>query len=160
MTVIAAIITEDGGAVVAADSQTSKESGEKFPSPKLMRTRRGIAAAAGDAEAVAAFLDWQSRGGSMKERPRMHREWTWEGMLVTREKIIDFGGRPIAADDVKRPFHAIGIGADAAMAVMAYQIGQLLDLDPRAAVAAVCEVHTDCGLPVDFLTLRPRKGRP
>lgn len=156
MTVIAAVLTKAGGAVVAADSLVAKGSGETFPAPKLLRIPRvGIAAAAGDTEPVQVFLDWMAHGGDVKARPYMRRGWVWEGMLVTRTKILDYGGQQPFPDEVKRPFHAIGVGADAALAVLAYQVHQLLPLDPRAAVRAVCEVHHDCGLPVDFLTLRP-----
>lgn len=157
MTVIAAVLTKAGGAIVAADSLTAKESGEIFPAPKLLRTRRGIAAASGDDEAVQIFLDWQAHGGDVKLRPRMKASWDWEGMLVTREKILDFAGCLPFPDEVKRPFHAIGAGAAPALAVLAYQALKFLPLDPRAAVEAVIEIHHHCGGPVDFLTLRPPK---
>ena len=160
MTVIAAVLTLAGGAIVAADSLVTKGSGETFPAPKLRRVRQGIAAAAGDDEATHAFLDWMESGGDLKQRPRMYRSWSWEGMLVTRERIIDYGGSSAPYPDVvKRPFHAIGMGADAALAVLAFQAQNFLDLDPRTAVAAVCEVHHDCGGPVDFLTLKPKVKR-
>lgn len=157
MTVIAAVLTKAGGAIVAADSLVAKGSGETFPAPKLRRVPRlGIAAAAGDDEAAHLFLDWMASGGDLKLRPRMRREWTWEGMLVTRTKILDYGcsSAPFP-DEVKRPFHAIGVGADAALAVLAYQAKHFLPLDPRSAIEAVCDIHHDCGGPVDFLTLRP-----
>lgn len=157
MTVIAAVITKAGGAIVAADSLTVKGTGEKFPAPKLLRTRRGIVGAAGDDEAIQLFMDWMVHGGDVKVRPYMKKAWTWEGILVTREKIYDFGGRQPFPDEVKRPFHAIGAGADAALAVLAYQALKFMPLDPREAIEAVCEVHHDCAGPVDFLTLRPPK---
>lgn len=156
MTVIAAVITQAGGAIVAADSLTVKGSGEKFPTPKILRTKRGIVGAAGDAEAIQAFIDWMAHGGDVKARPYIPRKLIWEGMLVTRTAIYDYGGSAPFPDEVKRPFHAIGMGADAAMAVLAYQALKFLPLDPREAVEAVCEVHHDCAGPVDFLTLRPR----
>lgn len=158
MTVIAAVRTPDGGALVAADSLVRKESGEKFQTRKLLRLRGGrIAAAAGDDEAVQLFLDWMKHGGDVNARPYMRRAWTWEGMLVTREGIFDFGGCSPFPDEVAKPFHAIGAGADAALAVLAYQTAQLLPLDPRTAVKAVCDVHADCGGPVHFLTVKGRK---
>lgn len=157
MTVIAAVRTQDGGALVAADSLVRKESGEKFQTRKLLRLRGGrVAAAAGDDEAVQLFLDWMRHGGDVKARPYMRRGWTWEGMLVTRSGIFDFGGRQPFPDMVHKPFHAIGAGADAAMAVMAYQALQLLPLDPRTAVKAVCDIHADCGGPVHSMILKPK----
>lgn len=158
MTVIAAVRTPDGGALVAADSLVRKESGEKFQTRKLLRLRGGkIAAAAGDDEAVQLFLDWMKHGGDVNARPYMRRAWTWEGMLVTKEGIFDFGGCSPFPDRVDKPFHAIGAGADAALAVLAYQKSQVLALDPRSAVKAVCEVHADCGGPVHFMTVKGRK---
>lgn len=156
MTVIAAVLTKSGGAIVAADSLVVKELGQTFTTSKLRRVKQGIAAAAGDDEAVQLFLDWQAHGGKMAERPYMRRAWSWEGILVTRDKIIDFGGRQPYPDEVKQPFHAIGVASDAALAVLAYQTIHLLPLDPCAAIAAVCEVHNQCGTPIDFLTLRPK----
>jgi len=78
-----------------------------------------------------------AHGGDVKARPYMRRAWVWEGMLVTREGIFDFGGSSPFPDQVSKPFHAIGAGADAALAVMAYQTLQLQPLDPKAAVRAV-----------------------
>lgn len=158
MTVIAAVRTPDGGALVAADSLVRKESGEKFQTRKLLRLRGGrIAAAAGDDDAVQLFLDWMKHGGDVNARPYMRRSWVWEGMLVTREGIFDFGGCSPFPDEVAKPFHAIGAGADAALAVLAYQTATLLPLDPRTAVRAVIDVHADCGGPVHFLTVKGRK---
>lgn len=157
MTVIAAVLTRAGGAIVAADSLVAKESGETFPAPKLLRTKQGIAAASGDGEACQIFLDWQLHGGDVKKRPRMKASWDWSGILVTRDKILDFDGILPFPDQVKRPFHAIGAGADAALAVMAYQALKFLPLDPVEAIEAVIEIHHHCGGPVDFLTLRPPK---
>ena len=119
--------------------------------------RGGIAAAAGDDEAVQLFLDWQAHGGDVKARPYMRKGWSWEGILVTRDTIFDYCGRAPYPDEVRKPFHAIGAGGDAALSVLAYQALNLLPLDPRAAIAAVCEVHSSCGLPIDYLTLRPTK---
>lgn len=158
MTVIAAVRTPDGGAVVAADSLVRKDSGEKFHTRKLLRLRGGrIAAAAGDDEAVQLFLDWMRHGGDVKARPYMRRAWVWEGMLITREGIFDFGGSSPFPDQVDKPWHAIGAGADAAMAVLAYQASHLLPLDPKTAVRAVCDVHADCGGPVHTMTVKGTK---
>lgn len=158
MTVIAAVRTADGGAIVAADSLVRKESGEKFHTRKLLRLRGGkIAAAAGDDEAVQLFLDWMAHGGDVKARPYMRRAWVWEGMLVTRVGIFDYGGSSPFPDKVDKAFHAIGAGADAALAVLAFQTLQLQPLDPKAAVRAVCKVHADCGEPVHSLAIRPPK---
>lgn len=154
MTVIAAVLTKAGGAIIAADSMVSKVSGEKFPTRKLRRVRGGVAAAAGDDEAVQVFLEWQAAGGNIKERPYMKRGWEWEGMLVTRDKIIDFGGQQPFPDAVERPFHAIGAGADGALAVLAYQVAMILPLDPAAAIRAVCTVHRDCMPPINVMRLR------
>lgn len=155
MTCIAAVLTKSGGAIVASDSMVAKDSGEKFPSRKLRRVRGGVAAAAGDDEAVQLFLEWQAAGGNVKERPYMKRAWQWEGMLVTRSKIIDFGGQQPFPDEVERPFHAIGVGADGALAVLAYQVAMVHPLDPAAAIRAVCTVHRDCGPPINVIRLKP-----
>lgn len=155
MTVIAAVRLPDGGAVVAADSQVQKESGEKFQTRKLLRLRGGrIAAAAGDDEAVQLFLDWMAHGGDVNARPYIRRKLTWEGLLVTREGIYDYGGCAPFPDRVDKPFHAIGAGADAALAVLAYQAVNLLPLDPKAAIRAVCTVHAECGGPVHAMTIK------
>lgn len=157
MTVIATARYQDGSVIVAADSRTSKGS-VHFPAPKLRRTRTGIVAAAGDDEAVQTFLDWATHGADVKHRPHMKRAWAgeFEGLMVTRAGIFDYS-TALMPDEVKRFYHAIGSGAEAAMAVFAFGEAQGWVCDPRAVVKAVCEVNKDCGPPVDFLTLRSRR---
>lgn len=158
MTVIAAVITE-ACAIVAADTRVVKSDGLVFPAAKLRRIRGGIAGAAGDDEAVQVFLDWMAAtGGDLAARPHIRKSLEWEGMVVTQTTITEYGGRDPWPDQVRRPFHAIGSGAAGALAVMAYQALELLPLDPRAAVRAVCETNNGCGRPIDVRTIRGRRA--
>lgn len=148
MTVIAAAVFADGTAVVSADGMVVKGDGSVFPSRKIVRTRSGIAAAAGDNDAVMRFLEWQRTGADPSQAPRFPKGVDFEGLVVKGRTIYDFGGQFLHSDRVGKKYHAIGAGGKAALAVLAYQAASGLELDPEAAVRAVCKVSSECGLPV------------
>lgn len=158
MTVIAGVVTE-AGVIVAADTRVLKSDGSVYPTAKLRRVRGGIVGASGDDDAVQEFLDWQVAGGDINQRPYFRKGADFEGLLVTPREITEFGGRAPWPDVVRRQFHAIGSGAQGALAVMAYQAQHLYPLDPRAAIAATCSINADCARPIDVMQIRPRRAK-
>jgi hypothetical protein len=112
MTVIAATLTQ-----MACDSMMS-DNVVDFPSPKIYRHRGSLYGGAGNCDSLALFWEWLF-DGRRKKKPCAPNELTELEDFTVMELCSDglfIWGRQFLRMPVTRPIHAIGAGAQAAMA--------------------------------------------
>ena len=147
MTTIAANLT-----TMAADSMASDGFAD-FPVFKVRRIGKSLFGGCGTLVGITKFFDWAERG-MPKKRPK-HRdgenftilELNKHGLFLWEDAYISFY--------CPRPFHAIGAGGQAAVALMMHK-----DVSPEEAVEMSCDVAPSaCSRPVHVYHLSEPKPK-
>jgi ATP-dependent protease HslVU (ClpYQ) peptidase subunit len=134
-------------AAMAADSRVSVGP-VHFPSTKIYRIGGLLVGGAGLGVDIAAFLAWVENNPdfSPDSRPTMSAPDNFEAMVLCDEGIFVFEWDCVPCP-VDREFHAIGTGAQAAIAAM------MLRATPKRAIEIACRIDCNSGGPVAVLKL-------
>jgi len=134
---------------MAADTQVNVGTAT-FPSKKIFATPYGIVGAAGDAIDCSTFLSWVFAGMKRKSRPSFEKEddeeYNFQALVLSFDGLFFFE-KDCCPLRIERDFHAIGTGADAAVAAF------LCGKTPKRAVEIAGQVDNSTGGPVTVLKL-------
>lgn len=139
MTTVAASLTE-----MAADSRVTLEA-TTYPARKLAVVGQAIVGVAGTNSWISAFVAW-FRKGAKGAPPKTEADEDGEALILRVDGLYVCDGSMIM-DRLERPYHAIGSGAQCALAMLS--IGK----SPTEAVEKACEIDPSTGGPVQTLGL-------
>jgi hypothetical protein len=121
-----------------------------FPGAKIFRVRDDIVGTAGNNQGIEKFLRWYS--GKRHKPLEPGKSDNFDIIVLTHDGIFSFANCSFP-DKVDRDFHVVGTGGSLAHAAM------LAGASPRRAVEIACEISNGCGLPVQELSLLPKRKR-
>lgn len=140
------------GRTLAADREAGTQYLRYLRSTKIRRLPNGnLLGAAGDAAQAREMVAWIVDGADPDEFPselRPGKTNAARALLITKDGgrilVYETGPHPI---EFLGPYHALGAGAEAAIAVM------LLGHDAKMAVEIASQVCAGCGNGIDVLEL-------
>lgn len=134
------------GKTLAADKQADN-GWTKHRTTKIRRAGHFLIGSSGDADAGAALKVWFERGAVEADFPKEAADKNNATLMVVGEEGIRLYQRTPHAIHLEQPRHAIGSGAEAALAAM--HCGKTA----AEAVEIASLISIGCGMGVDTLTL-------
>lgn len=117
-----------------------------FPSRKVFEVAGMLVGMAGRNVDCNAFLSWMQEGSAPDKRPTLADSEEFEAIVLSHEGLFYYEGDCVPLK-IERDFHAIGTGAQAAIASL------MCGKTPRRAVEIACAIDVFSGKPVEVYTL-------
>ena len=115
-----------------------------YHADKVRKVGQSLFGVAGNWETCVAFLEWVESGA--KEKPTLPDDDTFQAVELCKAGIY-LWQRSCIRMPVQERFYACGSGAQGAMVAMS------LDLEPKAAIAAVLRFDESTGPPIKSYNL-------
>lgn len=115
-----------------------------FHADKVRKVGQSLFGVAGNWETCVTFLEWVESG--TKEKPTLPDDDTFQAVELSKSGIY-LWQRSCIRMPVQERFYACGSGAQGAMVAMS------LDLEPKAAIAAVLRFDETTGPPIKSYSL-------
>lgn len=140
------------GKTLACDSRITVGS-RLAGTQKIWRIRGRLFGSAGDAVSTETAKAWLARGGSLNDRPKLHDNADFEGVLIERDGRVFHLDERLIPVPIEGGAWALGSGSDFAIALMA------VGMTAESAVLTIIEKELAEGVGGKVQTLTLRRSR-